>query len=193
METLDRFFKKVFAFDPEFRREGDLSAAETFVFRVVGEIEKFRMLRRQICQHEFQRIHHAHAARCGRIQFVAHAVFQHAVADHGILLGDTGTFPERADRGRGESTPPRPTERGHARIVPAVYQSILDQGHELALAHHGEIEIAARELDLSRSTRRITESGRGQRFGELRMRRQIDFVHAPVVERPMVLEFERAQ
>src|SRR5699024_11303796 len=37
-----------------------------------------------------------------------------------------------------------------ARIVPAIDQAFLDQLRQLALAHHREIEIAAREFDLAR-------------------------------------------
>ena len=85
-------------------------------------------------------------------------------------------------------------QRRHARIVPAVDQAFADQRHQLALAHHRVVDVEARELDLARLARpafgRPLASSGASSSGDVR---QVDLVDAPVVQRPVVLELERAQ
>ncbi len=68
----------------------------------------------------------------------------------------------------------KPGERRHARIVPALHMAAAHQLGEHALGQHGVGEIEAREFVL------------------MRLRRHVQIGDEPVVERPMVLEFERA-
>ncbi len=111
-----------------------------------------------------------------------------------VLLGDAGALPERADRGRRKAAAAHAGQRRHARIVPAVDEAVLHERHQLALAHHRVVEIAARELDLLRRARRRRQ-GRRRRSGshEFGMMRQVDLIEAPVVQRAVILELERAQ
>ena len=193
MESLHRFLEEIVALDPELRGEAHAASAEGLVFRMVREVQRFGMIIGEVGQHQPERIDHAHAPRCTRIEFVAHAILEHAEFNHRILLADPGAFPERADRSRWKAAPARSGQGRHARIVPAVDQAVLDQGQQLALAHHGEIEVAAGELDLLRTARRVAQAGGDDRLGELGMGRQVDLIEAPVIQRPVVLELERAQ
>ena len=65
-------------------------------------------------------------------------------------------------------------ERGKARIVPAVHQLAFHQVEQFSLAHDRESDVQSGEFDL------------------LRTLRSLALLDHPVVERPMVLEFQRA-
>src|SRR5439155_21360357 len=66
-------------------------------------------------------------------------------------------------------------EGGHAGIVPTGDEALVDELHQLALAHHGVAEAEARELILV-----------GQ------WAREVEVFKNPIVERAMHLEFQRA-
>ncbi len=66
-----------------------------------------------------------------------------------------------------------PRKRGHARIVPAAHDAVLHQRQQLALAQQRVGEVEAVELDLLRMI-------------------DAELLDVPIVERPVVLEFERA-
>ena len=65
-------------------------------------------------------------------------------------------------------------DRRHARIVPAGHVPLLHELQQLALAHHRVVQVEARELDLLR-TIALEQAG-----------------HQPVVQRPVILELQRA-
>ncbi len=81
---------------------------------------------------------------------------------------------EVADGLRGVAAAAQPGQRRQARVVPAAHEGLVDQLQQLALAHHRVVQVQAGELDLLRV------AGDGQ------------VVQHPVVERPMVLELQRA-
>ena len=104
---------------------------------------------------------------------------EHAHVDPRIRLRHPDALGEDAETLRGETAPPRADERGHPRIVPAVDMALV---HELDQPPFGENDVGqveARELVLLR-----------QRPRELTAVSQI--FDDPIVERSMVLEFERA-
>ena len=68
-----------------------------------------------------------------------------------------------------------PRERGHARVVPARDVLARHELEELALGEERVRDVQARELDLARPFRKVQR------------------LEAPVVERPVVLELERAE
>jgi hypothetical protein len=83
---------------------------------------------------------------------------------------------ELADRSRRIAAPTDSRERRHSRVVPPLDVAFVDEPLQLALARDGEHEIAARELDLPRAARPLPE-----------------LIEEPVVERPVILELERAE
>ena len=105
---------------------------------------------------------------------LADGKFQHADIDDAVGLGHADALDEIADRRRRHAAPAQAGERRHARIVPAADMAAAHQFGEHALRQHRVGEIEPGELVLMRVR------GHRQVFQE------------PVVERPMVLEFERA-
>ena len=95
--------------------------------------------------------------------------------DDVLFLGDADARAEVADRLRRVAAAAQPGDRRHARVVPAVHVPLRHQLQQLALAHHGVVQVEPRELDLPRAVRRLA------------------LAHHPVVERPVVLELERAE
>ena len=126
-------------------------------------------------QHDLQRAQHRHHARRAAIQILADAVLQLRHVDDVLLLRDADPRAEVADRLRRVAAAPQPADRRHPRIVPARHVPLLHELQQLALAHHRVVQVEPRELDL------------------LRLVALDERVHQPVVERPMVLELERAE
>ena len=83
---------------------------------------------------------------------------------------------EVADRFRRVAAAPQAGDGRHARIVPSGDVPVLHELQQLALAHHGVVQVQPRELDLLRPIVART-----------------DVSTQPVVERPVILELQRAQ
>ncbi|MNV14843.1 hypothetical protein D3C71_1055400 [compost metagenome] len=147
----------------------------------------------QVGQHQLDRVDHGHATRRGAVQVFAQRAFQHAEIDHRILLADAHALGEQAHRRRRVATATQALQGRHARVFPAVHQLFGDQRHQLALAHHRVVDVQARELDLARLCRFARQAGVDQRLGQRVIVGEVDVVHAPVVQRAMVFEFQRAQ
>ncbi len=126
-------------------------------------------------EHDLQRPEHRHDPRRAPIEIFAHTVLELRDVDHVLLLGDTDAAAEIANRLRRMAAAPEPADRRHPRIVPPRHDTLLHELQQLSLAHHRVVQIQARELDLPRTI------GVDQ------------IVDEPVVERPVILEFERAQ
>ncbi len=95
---------------------------------------------------------------------------------HDVLtLGDADAIAEGANRFRRVTAAPHADQRGHTRIVPAGDVLLLNELEQPPLAHHGVGQIEPGELDLA---------GTGGH-------RQV--LDQPVVERPVILELQRAQ
>ncbi len=94
--------------------------------------------------------------------------------DEAVSLGDADALAEGPDRLGRVSAPPQTGERRHARVVPARHVLALDELPQLALGRDGVREVELGELDL------------------LGPRVEGHLVEKPVVERPVVLELERA-
>ena len=101
-------------------------------------------------------------------------MLEHLDLDGAVALGDADALAERADRLGGHAAAAQSRERRHARVVPAAHVPALDEREKPPLAHHRVGEVQAGELDL------------------LRARRRAAMLDQPVVERPVVLELERA-
>ena len=193
LPAFGRDFGEVFALDPQFARERHRALAEGFVLRVVREREVFFVAFGQIGEYELHRIQHRHAPRRAAVEILAQGVFQHRVIDQRILLRQAQARDEQFQRVGGIAAAADALQRRHARVAPAVDQVFLHQGHQLALAHHRVIEVQAREFDLPRLAGLERQAAIGQRCQQFGMVRQIHLVHAPVVQRAVILEFQRAQ
>ncbi len=122
-----------------------------------------------------QRVDHRHAARRGRLEIVPNAELEQTQLDDVVLLRDADTAAEVADRRRRHAAPAQARDRRHARIVPPGHVPLGDELVQQALAHHRVFEPEPREFDLRR------------------MKVDVDVVEHPVVQRPVIFEFERAQ
>ena len=100
--------------------------------------------------------------------------FEHADIDGAVRLGDADPLHEIADRRCRHAAPPQSRKRRHARIVPAQNMAAANQFGEHALRQHGMREIEPGEFVL------------------MRVRRHRQIGQKPVVERPVILEFQRA-
>ena len=108
------------------------------------------------------------------VEHFANGIFEHADIDHAVGLGDADALDEIADRGRRHAAAAQSGERRHARIVPAFDMAATHELGQHALGQHRVGDVEPRELVLPRP------------------RRHRQVVEEPVVERPMILEFERA-
>ncbi len=111
------------------------------------------------------------------VQVLAHAALELAELGDLLLLRRADAAHELDDRFGRVAAAADAGQRRHARIVPAFDVLVVDELLQLALARDGEHQVRARELDLPRAARLALPQ----------------LVEEPVVERPMVLELERAQ
>ncbi len=105
---------------------------------------------------------------------LADGKLQHRHIDDAVGLGDADALDEVADRGRRHAAPPQARQRRHARIVPAGDVAAAHQFGEHALRQHRMGQIEPGEFVLVR----------------VRGHRQV--FQKPVVKRPVILEFQRA-
>ena len=112
------------------------------------------MILGQIGQHHLQRTQHGHGTRRAQLQIFADAEFEHGHIDHAIALAQADAVAEVANRGRRVAATTQTGDGRHARIIPAVYQLLVHQLLELALAGHGVIQVEAGKLDLLRMRQR---------------------------------------
>ena len=129
----------------------------------------------EVFDHDLERVQHHQRARRAAVQLLADTVFQHAHIDHGLLLGHTHAFTEVANGGRRVTAAAHTLQGRQTRIVPAADVAVAHQAEQLAFAGDGVVELKAREFNL------------------LRMRRHVQLIEYPVVERAVVFEFKRAQ
>ena len=129
---------------------------------------------RIILDHDLQRPQHRHAPQRRLVEMLADAEFQHADIDDAVGFGDADALDEFADRRRRHAAPSQAGDGGHARIVPAADMAAAHQFGQHALRQHRVSQIEPGEFVL------------------MRLRRHRQLVEEPVVERPVILEFQRA-
>ncbi len=129
---------------------------------------------RIILDHDLQRPQHRHPPLRRLVENFADAEFQHADVDDAVGFRDPDALDEFPDRRRRHPAPLQAGDGRHARIVPAGDVAAAHEfgQHPLRQQRIGQIE--PREFVL------------------VRFRRHRQFVEQPVVERPVVLEFQRA-
>src|SRR5438445_7600736 len=135
---------------------------------------------RIVVDDELDRIEHGDTPLGADVEIFAQAVLEHAYIDPLMRLGHADALGEKPDGFGRVSAPAQTDERWHARIVPAVDVLAFDELDQLALAHYRISKVEPGEFVLMRQ-RPLQQS---------RLRELLDH---PVVERPMILEFERAE
>ena len=135
---------------------------------------------REIHELKPDRIEHRGGARCTCIEVIAKRLLEHRRFHPLTGFRDADALAKKANRRRCVAAPAQSHECRHARIVPAVDRLRLHQLLQLALAGNGVGHVQARKLDLP-GQRPLKESAFGHPLQD------------PVIKRPMVLEFERAQ
>jgi hypothetical protein len=99
-------------------------------------------------------------------------MLEHRRVDQAVRLGHADAADEVADGSGRHAAAAQPRERRHARIVPAIDMAVLHKLREHALGQDRVAEVEPGELVLAGA------------------RRDRKMIEQPVVERPMVLEFE---
>ncbi|PRD39768.1 UNVERIFIED_CONTAM: hypothetical protein NCL1_01509 [Trichonephila clavipes] len=174
LPALGRGLGEVLAVDVDLARQRQRALAHVGV-RMTHGGDDLVVVIGQVGQHHLQRSQHGHGARRSRFQVLADAELQQRHVADAFGLADADLVAESADRLRRVAATAQAGDGRHARVVPALHQLLVDQLLELALGSHGVVQVQARELDL------------------LRMRQRRQLVQQPVVERPVILELERAQ
>ena len=85
------------------------------------------------------------------IEVLADAVLQQADVHDRVRLGDARPAQEVVDGGGGVAPSAHADERGHAGVVPAGDEVLLDQAAQVALGELGVRHVEARKLDLPRA------------------------------------------
>ena len=122
----------------------------------------------------FSGLQHGHDPPGRLVQVLAQAVLEQGHVDHALALGHADCLGKVADGLGRVAAAAQAGDGRQARVVPAAHEGLVHQLQQLALAHHGVVQVQAGELDLLRV------AGDGQ------------VVQHPVVERAMVLELQRA-
>jgi hypothetical protein len=168
-----RRLAEVVLLDPQLAAEGHLAHAGRRVLGVVDRVQPLDLALRVVDQRHLERVEHAHHPQRVLVQVLADRVFQQGQVHHAVVLGHADALGEVAQRGRGHAAAAQPAQGRHARVVPAADDALVDQLEQPALAHHGVGQVETGELDLLR-------------------RVDAQFLDEPVVQRPVVLELQRA-
>ena len=177
--TLGRDFHEILALYPQFARKRQRALAQFRLLRMVGREAFLCRALGIIVDDEFERIEHGDAPRRNFVQMLAHTLLEHAIVDPGVGLGHADALGEQAKALGRVAAPARRHQRRQARIVPALDMFFRDQLDQLALGQHDIAEVEPREFELLRQGAREQSA-----FGQARQQ--------PVVERALVLEFQRA-
>ena len=145
------------------------------VLRVVDGLQLLDLPLGVVLDHELERVQHREAPQRLAVQHVPHLVLEHLDLDGALALASHADHVQEVAQALGrEAAPAQGRDGGHARIVPAAHVALAHEPAEEALREHGVGEVEAGELVL------------------VRPRRHRQVLDEPVVERPVILELERA-
>src|SRR5579864_5924401 len=178
--ALRRRVGEVFTLDPQLARDRERTQAALRMMRMDRSGAFLAGALGVVVDDQLQRIEHGGDAWRLVVEIVAQRAFEHAHVDPRIDLGHADAVTQQLDALRREAATTDADDGRHARVVPALDMAFGDQLQQLALAGDGIRQVQARKLDLLRQ-RTGKHAGIGQ------------FIEDPVVERPVILEFERAQ
>jgi hypothetical protein len=172
-ELLRRILHEVVALDPQLSGERHLAHAGALVLRVVDRVHVLGLASGVVVEDHLQRVQHRHHPQRVLVEVLAEVVLQQLDLVHAVHLGDTDLVTEAADGSGCVAAPAHPDDGRQPRVVPTGHDTLLDQLQQLALAHQRVGEVQPGELDLLRVV-------------------DAELVEEPVVERPVVLELQRA-
>ncbi len=172
-ELLGRVFTEVILLDVEHPRERNFSRSHRRIFRVVDGVELLDLVLGIILDDDPQRVQHGHYPGGALVEILANRILEHHQIGEAVVLRDADRLAEIADRFRCVPPTAKAADGRHARIIPAADTIFLDQFQQLSLAHHGVGEVEPGEFDLLRVV-------------------DVEGIEAPVVQRTVNLEFERA-
>ena len=170
-----RHLHEVLAIDVELAREGDEARACLGVLGMVHRLHLLDKVRGVVRQDDLDGIEHSHVTRGGAVQHVAHGRFKEREVVGAFEFRDPDGLAEIADRFGRVTAASDARDRRHAGIIPSAHMAIIDELEQLALAHHRVVQIEPGEFDLA------GPRGHGEVLEE------------PVVEGPVVLEFQGAE
>ena len=170
-----RLLDEIFTVNIKCLAPGHFPLPHVRVLRVNRQHQGLRLVCRIIGQGDLQRAHHTHGAGRPGVEILTDGMFQHAHIHGTAGLVDTDHIAERADGFRCVTATTHTGNGRHARVVPAVHEALIHQALELALGGDCVVEVQPGEFNLSW----LARGG--------------NVLQHPVVERPMILEFQRAQ
>ena len=142
---------------------------------LLTRVELLDLALRVVLDHELERPQHGEAPRRLLVEHVAHRSARASRSSTTPSRLPTPIMRREVAHALGrEAAPADARDRGHARVVPAAHAAVLDELQQEALREHRVGEVEPRELVLARP------------------RRHRQVLEEPVVERPVVLELERA-
>ena len=141
---------------------------------MIGRREFFGLVFRVILDHHLEGLENRQGPRGVFVEVVADAEFEQGHIDGGIPFGNADPLAEVTNGRRRVASATQPGDGQHSRIIPAPDMAFLHQSDEFALAHHRIVQIEAGKLDL---------------LGV----EDLQLIEDPVVQRPMVLEFQGAE
>ncbi len=174
-ELARRFFHEIVLLYPDLPGERNLAHAEFGPVRMIHCLHHLDLVFGIVRDHHLERFQDRHAPLGFFTEHLAYAVFEHAHFNELVFLRNAAALHEITQRSRGITTPSHAGNSRHARVIPAADNAVLDHHPELALARDRVGEVQARELDLARPVR------------------WLQLVQEPVVQRPVILELQRAQ
>ena len=170
---LGRILHKVGALDIHLTGERNAAERAVGLLGIERRVEPFHFALFPVVNHQLNRVNHGHVAVRAAVQVVADAPFEQREVDDVVALGHAHLLRKGADALRRIAAAAQTADGRHARVVPAVHIAVLHEFQHLTLAHHGVGEVQAREFVLVR-------------------REDLQFFDEPVVERPVHVEFQRA-
>ena len=150
-ELLGRVLHEVVALDPQLLAEGHGVLAGGGVLGVVGHVESLLLALGVVVDDQADGVDDGADAGGDAVEVVAHGMLEELDVVEGLVLGVADAADEVLDGVWGVAASAQAADGGHAGVVPAGHQALLDELEQLALAHDRVGEVEAVELDLART------------------------------------------
>ena len=157
-EFRGRRFHEILALDEQFAAEGDFAPAGGFVLGIVDSLEFLHFAFGKIGDDDLEGPQHGQAAQGALVQVLADGVFEDGDVGDAVIFGDADVVGEMAQGLGGDAAAAQAGDGGHAGVVPAGDNFIVDELEELAFAHDGVAQAEAGELVLMRQGTREIEA-----------------------------------
>ena len=178
-KSFGRCDAEIIPLDPQLTGKWHIAHPELRLLRMVGGMADLGLVRLEVVDHQPDRVKHRDAALGLRVQILAHAILEHAEINPRVGARHADPFGKQPKPGRRVAAPAGADQGGHAWVIPARNVAFIDQLDQLALGQHHIGEIESGEFDLLRHR-------------SLQMAQIDQAVEHPVIKRPVVFEFKRA-